>query len=141
MSALIDLTLSPPPGTEYTHKSTIGLRVNSPLNQRKHWRALLGAKRQQRDAGSLLAYQALKHLGQGFLRNIPWLRVEVTLTRVGARKMDDDNVAASFKSVRDGIAEWCGLDDGDDRWTWKCDQRSGSKVYAVEAVFVVGRAP
>jgi hypothetical protein len=37
----------------------------------------------------------------------------VTLTRVSAGTLDDDAAAASCKSLRDGIADALGFDDGD----------------------------
>lgn len=46
----------------------------------------------------------------------PW---EVVLTRHGPR-MDDDNMAGVFKAIRDEIAKWLGVDDGNRRWvTWR----------------------
>ena len=37
------------------------------------------------------------------------------LTRItpGWRELDDDNLAGALKSVRDAVAEWLGVDDGD----------------------------
>lgn len=32
--------------------------------------------------------------------------------------MDDDGLTISAKHVRDGIADWLGIDDGDKRLTW-----------------------
>jgi len=49
----------------------------------------------------------------------------VLLTRVSPKKFDDDNLAASLKSVRDGIAEALGVDDGGDEVVWLCDWRKG----------------
>lgn len=56
----------------------------------------------------------------------------VVLTRVSPRPFDDDNNAAALKSVRDGMAEWWGIDDGSDDVVWVCDWRKGAKD-AVEA--------
>ncbi len=52
--------------------------------------------------------------------------VRVVLTRVGTRRMDDDNLANAFKPVRDVIAKWLGVDDGNRaavRWVYR--QRPG----------------
>ncbi len=40
-------------------------------------------------------------------------RLVITLTRVyvGHYALDDDNLRATFKHVRDGIADWLGVDD------------------------------
>lgn len=42
----------------------------------------------------------------------------VTLTRLGPRKMDSDNLHGSLKYIRDAIAERFGIDDGDSRFDW-----------------------
>jgi hypothetical protein len=41
--------------------------------------------------------------------------VEVRLTRVAPRKLDDDNLASACKGVRDEVAAMLGVDDGDER--------------------------
>lgn len=46
----------------------------------------------------------------------PW---RVVITRVGPRAMDDDNRTSSAKGVRDAIAAWLGVDDGDDSVRWE----------------------
>jgi hypothetical protein len=50
----------------------------------------------------------------------------ITITRLGPRKLDDDNLASSAKHVRDGIADKLGVDDGDDRLTWRYSQEKSS---------------
>ena len=64
---------------------------------------------------------------------------EITLTRIGKRAMDSDNLAASLKYVRDAIAEHIfdrqkklapGRADGDERIEWIYKQEVGSE-YAV----------
>ena len=42
----------------------------------------------------------------------------VTFTRYSPQLMDDDNLPTAFKHVRDGIAKFVGVDDGDARWHW-----------------------
>lgn len=54
----------------------------------------------------------------------------VTITRIGKRKLDSDNLAISAKHVRDGIADAYGVDDGSDLYTWNYAQEIG-KDYAV----------
>ncbi len=39
----------------------------------------------------------------------------VLINRVGRRTLDDDNLAASYKGLRDSIALRLGIDDGDSR--------------------------
>lgn len=49
-------------------------------------------------------------------------RLAVSLVRYGSRELDSDNLAGSFKQVRDLIAEWIGIDDGDKRISWHYGQ-------------------
>lgn len=49
----------------------------------------------------------------------------VTITRVGPRRLDDDNATGSAKPVRDAVAAVLGVDDGDPRVTWKVEQAKG----------------
>lgn len=57
--------------------------------------------------------------------------VDVTIVRIGPRPLDSDNLAGSAKHVRDGIAEWLGVDDGvserDGRVRWLCEQQRSVK--------------
>lgn len=48
--------------------------------------------------------------------------------------MDDDGLAASFKAVRDGIADRLCVNDGSDQIAFKYAQRK-SKQYGVEIEF------
>ena len=41
--------------------------------------------------------------------------------------MDDDGLTASAKHVRDGVADWLGIDDGDQRLTWIVKQDSAPR--------------
>jgi hypothetical protein len=41
------------------------------------------------------------------------LRLVVKLTRGAARELDDDNLQGAFKAVRDEVAAFFGIDDGD----------------------------
>ena len=63
---------------------------------------------------------------------IPPLPLLVTITRIGPRKLDDDNLASACKYVRDQIAAAVGVDDGSDRYTWRYGQRRGKYGVDVE---------
>ena len=58
----------------------------------------------------------------------------ITLTRIAPRPLDSDNLARSFKAIRDGIADALKINDGSKRLTWNYEQRKGSKPkqYAVQ---------
>ena len=57
----------------------------------------------------------------------------IVLTRVAPRALDGDNLQSGFKAVRDGVADWLGVDDGSRLVEWEYRQRAGGvKQYSVE---------
>lgn len=102
----------------------IPLRLVAAGNAREHWRMVAKRKKTQRGLAHLYA--------AGFAIALSKLKrpVMVTLTRIGKRKMDGDNLQGSAKYVRDGIADALGVDDGDEsKVTWAYKQKIG-KDYA-----------
>jgi hypothetical protein len=96
-----------------------GLRLASKLNQRLHWSKRARDSRNERQLAYLVtAWHAAPCV--------------VTITRIGPRRLDDDNLAGACKSVRDGIADRLGVDDGGDLVQWRYAQRSEGARYAVE---------
>lgn len=79
-----------------------GLRLANTLNTRQHWRKKAAASKAQR----LLTYCHLRE------HSAPSGPVMVTIVRVAPRSLDSDNLAGACKSVRDGVADWLGVDDG-----------------------------
>jgi hypothetical protein len=104
---------------------SVPVKIESSLNLREHWR-----KRALRTAGERQwARLTLKEYGC----SAPTLPIVVTLTRVAPRMLDGDNLQGGFKAVRDGVADWLGLDDNDKRIEWRYAQRRGAaKEYAAE---------
>jgi hypothetical protein len=51
--------------------------------------------------------------------------LRIVLTRIGPRTLDTDNLGGALKAVRDEVAEWLGINDGNPRLDWKPDQRRG----------------
>ena len=49
----------------------------------------------------------------------------ITITRVGPRELDTDNLAASAKHVRDGISDWLGVNDRSKLLKWEYSQARG----------------
>ena len=98
----------------------VPIKLPSLPNMRLHWRALAKLKKEQR-AATAAAMNGLE---------LPPLPLVVTITRVGSRKLDSDNLAASAKYVRDQIADRVGEDDGSDMYTWNYAQERG-KEYCV----------
>lgn len=111
-------------------EAAIPVRIESTPNKREHWAAK--AKRTAIHRAS--AFYALRQISK-----VPpaLLRMRVRLTRVAPRAMDSDNLAAGFKAVRDGIADWLGIDDGSSRIVWEYSQtKGGVREYAVKVQIV-----
>lgn len=100
-----------------------GLVTKTPNGSHGHWsEGYTRAKRERRIVGrALLA--AGRHAICG--HHI------VTMTRCSPFALDDDNAVASFKHVRDEIAQWIGLkSDRDPRFAWRVEQRKVKKSEA-----------
>ncbi len=98
----------------------IPIELPSLMNLRVGWRKMAHLKKQQRLATKLCLHSAV----------IPPGPLVVIITRIGPRKLDDDNLASACKYVRDQIAEKVGVDDGSSFYTWVYKQRTGK--YEVE---------
>ena len=108
-----------PPGTW-----TIPLHVTAGDNSRGFARRIGRAGKERTAVGHALA----RHLA--WVAPFAWLihhkgeRVRCRLTRLG-RTMDDDNVQASLKYVRDTVALFLGVDDGARVIVWEyCQEQS-----------------
>jgi len=103
------------------------VRIVSEANVREHWRKVAQRKQSHRRTALLM------------LRATPCPcsdeQITITLTRIAPRTLDDDNLASGFKAVRDGVADWLGIDDGSTRLSWRYAQRKGPPtVYEAEIV-------
>ena len=77
-------------------------------------------------------------VGKGKRRTRPTRRpVHVTLISVRKRPLDDDNLTAGMKPLRDCVAAWLGVDDGDPRVVWRVEQVQGKPEGTVVLVGVV----
>jgi hypothetical protein len=100
---------------------TIPIHTISEANNRDHWRV----RKVRKDAQQLAVAAALS----GKQRPAP--PFAVTLTRIGKRKLDGDNLQSAFKGIRDQIAKWLKVDDGDEaKVSWWYGQEVG-KGYAI----------
>jgi hypothetical protein len=84
---------------------TMRLRTVSMANVREHW-----AVRAKRNKAHRAAVAAQWVWCPEYLIETPFPLV-VTLTRYGKRLLDDDNLAGSFKAIRDEVALGLGRDD------------------------------
>jgi hypothetical protein len=128
------------PKSSYNHKSItvadrkivnltleLPIRLISEANNSQHWKH----KRKRRESIKEEVIAEMSNLLRGFPFRLP---CRVTLTRYGAKKMDDDNLVNSFKAVRDSVAKKLGIDDGDrNNVQWIYDQESyKGKEYGIK---------
>jgi hypothetical protein len=100
------------------------MKVVSMANMRLHWAVKAKLVKSQRQK----AFNALASVAAP-----PPLPCTIVLTRVAPRALDGDNLQSGFKAVRDGVADWLGVDDGSQLLDWQYRQRSnGVKTYRVE---------
>lgn len=100
---------------------TAPIRLISEANQREHWAAKHRRKRAQQNAMTL--FWRTSHI-------VPHIPCSVTITRIGQRRLDTDNLAGACKHVQDAIAAEIGIDDGDPRINWAYAQEI-ARTFAV----------
>lgn len=106
---------------------TVPVRIESSLNLREHWRVRANRNTSHRAE----AFIGLRMACTLFTSLI--LPCVVTITRIAPRELDDVNLAGGCKSLRDGVADWLGVDDRDPRVSWRYAQRKGEpKEYAAQ---------
>ena len=104
--------------------TTLPLKIISVANARLNRFKLAAMNKAQRAT----AKHALQTLA---LPPVP--PMTIILTRIGPKTLDGDNLAGGFKSCRDGVADWLGVDDGHPGLDWQYAQRcAGPKAYSVE---------
>jgi hypothetical protein len=111
-----------------------GLKLPSVANLREHHMTKASRMKRQRAAAKLqattgLAFQLRPILGTTGL--------VVLMVRTAPRPLDGDNLAASLKAVRDGIADALGVDDRNPGVAWVCAQEKGPE--ALRVIVVRGR--
>ena len=99
------------------------IRTYSLPNMRWHWARKATYAKQQRQE----VFLAVRAAG---IRSAPDGAFVVRLVRIGKRRLDKDNLAASWKHIQDSVALAMGIDDGDPRIDWQYDQQIG-KAYSV----------
>lgn len=110
----------------------IPMAVPTP-NVREHFRVRAKRVKLQRET-TMLALQVLA--------TMPRLPVQITLTRIASRELDDDNLAFAFKAIRDAIAEWLGVKDGPrDPVAWSYGQAKAAPKYQAARVRIEELGP
>lgn len=101
------------------------IRIHSEANNRDHWATKSKRRKAQQQEMDAMLLNALRG------RKVA-LPCTVKLTRVGPKKMDDDNWINGAKGIRDAIARRLGIDDGDPRIKFEYEQRPiGERSYNV----------
>ena len=102
-------------------KFELPLKIESVANKREHWSEKSKRTKHHRQQACFMTPARA---------TVPCI---VTMTRIGPRELDDDNLASAFKAVRDGIADKLGVNDNDKRIQWRYAQRKGKpKEYSAE---------
>ncbi len=106
----------------FAHREWVDLpiRTVNESNNRDHWRVRAKRNASNRFASEMLCTKWLQKISDGTVR----------LTRIGPGVLDDDGVVSALKAVRDGIAEWLGIDDGDPRIRYEYAQEQ-RRAYGV----------
>ena len=108
----------------------VPVKTVSEANSHAHWRARSTRAKSHRHAAYVAMHDAL-----GASREAMRLTrtIEIVLTRVAPSSgLDSDNLPTSLKHVRDGLADWLGIDDRDPRVTWRYRQERGPYCVRVE---------
>ena len=90
------------------------IRLVSEANVREHWRKRASRRKRQRSDVFVLL-QATRALSIA-------LPCEVRLCRYSQRTLDTDNLQMAFKSIRDEVSSWIGIDDRSPLISWLYDQ-------------------
>jgi len=93
------------------------LKLGAGLNNRGHWR--VAAQRAKQERSLALRVMGSELRTSGYTLTGP---ITITLTRISAGTLDDDNLQGACKHVRDGIADAFGVPDNDRRITWRYAQ-------------------
>lgn len=114
-----------------------GMRLGAALNARVHWSKRAARAKKER---AVVAVVLRLHRSPMLEPTCP--PTTCTLARIAPRMLDDDNLAGAFKSIRDEVAAFFGVDDGPKGLiAWRYEQRKGEpKQYAVQIALTWGDA-
>lgn len=114
----------------------IPVATPNPLNgSHRHWSAVARQRKRIRKTVCEWLYFAARP-------DRPELPATVRLTRLSSGQLDDDNLLAALKPVRDAVADWLDVDDADARIRWQYAQRSTQRgKQAVAIRFLAKKRP
>lgn len=105
----------------------IPLQTGKGLNDRIHWRKRARITKQHR----ISAHSAV-HVHQLQSRSKLPFPATITLTRLSAGALDDDNLAGAMKAIRDGVADAFGRADNSPGLIWRyAQERCARGAYGV----------
>lgn len=118
---------------------TLPLRIYSPLNgSHGQWVGQAHRRKKQRHNASWACGGPLAEYRKALAENrLP--AIEIRITRIAPRELDDDNMIAGAKSIRDGVADALGVDDRDKRLRWLYTQEKGKPKEYATRITVAGR--
>lgn len=120
----------------YSSSIEMPIVVVSEANARECWQKKYArAKKQKKDAAICCMAIPVSNKIKQYAREK--CKFEIELTRCASRKFDSDNLVSSFKAVRDGIADWLGINDGSDRIEWRYSQIKSAKKYSIMTISVL----
>lgn len=111
-----------------TLEAVFDIETKSEANLREHW-----AKKSRRIKGQRRTAFLLCRAKFGIIAlAVPSsTKYSIELTRITPRILDDDNLRGALKAVRDGIADWIGIDDGSNQLEWIYSQLKESRAKKV----------
>ncbi len=121
----------------------VGIRFTLPVKTKSKNRSWVASMQgRMAEAGLTKNHRALAkqaaggHLNSRGLKGSDFVPVVVTLTRISAGTLDDDNLIASMKGLRDGLADALAINDADvGRLRFAYLQRKGRpREYGVEVL-------
>jgi hypothetical protein len=107
------------------------LKLVSEANARDGWRAKAKRAHEQRRVTHMATRAQILVRTGGDASQFGRCPLTVTITRLGRRELDSDNLARACKAVRDGVSDALGVTDNDPRITWRPEQLKG-RAYGVE---------
>lgn len=108
----------------------VPVRTISSSNAREHW--AVRARRVKAERGAAFAAVFVAGGGSAAMEPAPGTVVRLTrITGPRGKTLDDDNLRGCLKAIRDGVADWLGVQDNDPRITWRYDQRK-AEAWGVE---------
>lgn len=119
----------------------VPMKLGRGQNEREHWTAKAARVKREHEAMAVALAGPLPHDLAELRRAADEMGLTVRITRIAPKHLDDDNATASAKAVRDSIAAWLGIDDGDARVRYEVRQRcEGARTYGVQVEFLPGAA-